>query len=606
MTSIDTATKASWSFWVNQPTLSLGKWMLSKYDANYLAESWFISTPPASFGIGNDEIAMVFDAYAAYAYTSTHIFSANTWYHVTFVYDGSQSTNETKLKLYVNGKATNLTIGGNIPTSITTVARTMKIGADSYGGGADNYFNGYLDDVRIYNRALTQAEITQLYNLGKAKLNINTTGSNKGTSVSGPTSGLVGYWTFNGPDTNWTSATGGTTNDVSGNNNTGTLTNMSRSTSPVAGVIGQGLKFDGVNNSVTTTFTSQLNDFTVSFWFKDNNFVDTAYERLVDKNYVGGFWLGRNASSANSWGGGILETSDPYGIFGTFTDGQWNYMTSIRRGTKHELYANGVFVTSNTVSAAALDTTALQIGNGTTNQYGGVTIDDVRIYNRALSQAEITQLYNLGKARTYINPCGGSVKGLDGLTYGVVKAEDGKCWLDRNLGAHQVATAANNGTGYGSLYQWGRLYDGHQATTSGTTVTQSSGDVPGNANFIKGSSDWRSTNNDALWNGVNGTNNPCPTGFRLPTQAEWATEVGFFSPQTSVGAFSSALKLPMAGYRSYSGGSLLSQGGNGNYWSGSPVPSSTNAYYLFFGAGGVFPALNNRRAYGYSVRCVKN
>src|SRR3989338_2640061 len=64
------------------------------------------------------------------------------------------------------------------------------------------------------------------------------------------TSGLVGYWTFDGADTPWTSSTAATTLDKSGNNNTGTLTSMNRATSPTEGKIGQALNFDGSNDYV--------------------------------------------------------------------------------------------------------------------------------------------------------------------------------------------------------------------------------------------------------------------------------------------------------------------------------------------------------------------
>src|SRR3990167_1594971 len=85
-------------------------------------------------------------------------------------------------------------------------------------------------------------------------------------------SGLVGYWTFNGKDTNW-----GTnkTNDLSGQGNTGTLTNMSTSTSPVVGKLGQGLKFVGANttyvsvaNNTPLNLTTQVS---ISAWIKTSS-----------------------------------------------------------------------------------------------------------------------------------------------------------------------------------------------------------------------------------------------------------------------------------------------------------------------------------------------
>jgi hypothetical protein len=102
------------------------------------------------------------------------------------------------------------------------------------------------------------------------------------------------------------------------------------------------------------------------------------------------------------------------------------------------------------------------------------------------------------------------------VTYGTVISNN-RCWLDRNLGAAQVATSSTDAAAYGDLFQWGRLDDGHQVRTSPTTTTLSNSDVPGHGNFILSPStgDWRSPQNNDLWQGVNGINNPCPDGFRL-------------------------------------------------------------------------------------------
>jgi uncharacterized protein (TIGR02145 family)/prepilin-type N-terminal cleavage/methylation domain-containing protein len=203
--------------------------------------------------------------------------------------------------------------------------------------------------------------------------------------------------------------------------------------------------------------------------------------------------------------------------------------------------------------------------------------------------------------------CGSyTVTGGDGLTYGTVLGADGKCWLDRNLGATQKATAVNDSASYGDLYQWGRLRDGHQLRTSGTTNTQSVGDNPGNALFIEGNAgDWRATPNDNLWQGVNGINNPCPTGFRLPTQTEWTALVSAAGITNTATAFSSSLHLPLAGQRNPGVGALRYQGSDGYYWSSSPG-SSLFAYIFFFYSGVTNPAGSFNRSYGASVRCLKD
>lgn len=184
-----------------------------------------------------------------------------------------------------------------------------------------------------------------------------------------------------------------------------------------------------------------------------------------------------------------------------------------------------------------------------------------------------------------------------------VKSETGRIWMDRNLGAIQAATSKDDINGFGDLYQWGRGSDGHQIRTSGTTTTLATSDKPTNSNFNVGGPEWQNPPNNNLWQGVNGLNNPCPSGFRLPTDSELKLEYFSWIYKTSNGAFASPLKLPVAGMRSNSGSiiSLLS-----SYWSSSSSTISGGIINsMDFYLNGVIPG-GQYRAIGASVRCIKN
>ncbi len=191
------------------------------------------------------------------------------------------------------------------------------------------------------------------------------------------------------------------------------------------------------------------------------------------------------------------------------------------------------------------------------------------------------------------------------VTYGTVQSANNRCWLDRNLGASRVATSSTDASAYGHLFQWGRLDDGHQVRNSLTTGVLSNNDVPGHGYFITSSStgDWRSSQNNNLWQGEGGVNNPCPDGFRLPTQTEWDTEHLSWSSNDASGAFVSPLKLPMAGYRHYFDGSVLGEGSSGYYWSSTVVGTRSWALFFFSDDADMY---NYIRALGMSVRCLKD
>ena len=157
--------------------------------------------------------------------------------------------------------------------------------------------------------------------------------------------------------------------------------------------------------------------------------------------------------------------------------------------------------------------------------------------------------------------------------------------MDRNLGASQVATSSTDSAAYGDLYQWGRGADGHEKRTSPINTTISTTDVPGHGSFIinyNSPYDWRVPQNNNLWQGMAATTNPCPSGFRLPTEEELLTEWtswGIGDGDSAAKAYTSPLKLVVAGQRHYRDSVIRAEGDSGYYWS-STVSSDGRARLL--------------------------
>ena len=306
------------------------------------------------------------------ACNSTGTVSPSVWTHVVATVDGSDN-----IIYYINGSSS----GGCHSASSPRVVEYLHISGINTGDSEN--FVGSIDDVRVYNRALSATEVAQLYTLGAgSKVAVST------AQPTGLTSGLAGWWTFDGPKMIPNVI------DSSGLGNNG---NLAGATTTVPGKIGQALSFNGGSDSVllsSSISTGGTNNWSVSAWTKTTN-------------------SGVNSVLSNSSGGPVtndlrIDTSKIAYYhydgswkeeFGTsnIADGRWHNLIWVNSNNQTiNLYVDGNLENNGAPSATT--------NNGPVNQIGRnwslsatAAIDDVRVYNRALSASEVAQLYTMGK-----------------------------------------------------------------------------------------------------------------------------------------------------------------------------------------------------------------
>jgi hypothetical protein len=302
--------------------------------------------------------------------------------------------------LSYSGTTTNVNLNNNDP---------LVIGAYNQSTTQSGFHDGIIDDLRIYNRALSTDEVKRLYQMGKTtRIGVNT------PNVSLDT-GLVGHWTFNGPDTDWSSTTA-EIRDRSGNSNHANATTSAMSSSTIPGVIGQALKFGSGAYSVSQVpYSANLQPTSaISYggWFEFYATTGSTYilnQQAKQSPFTG--WileiyngrLGATIHTATTW------HSASTSITGVISLGEWYHVfaTYSAASSESRLYLNGALVSTEPLASGDVvyngNLTLCLSGDryststcGYRNFFNGA-MDDIRVYNRELSADEVQRLYQLGR-----------------------------------------------------------------------------------------------------------------------------------------------------------------------------------------------------------------
>ncbi|MEM2987857.1 MAG: LamG domain-containing protein, partial [Candidatus Bathyarchaeia archaeon] len=325
---------------------------------------------------GNGEVeARIHDGTTATSVISSSTLSTGVWYHIGLVYNGST------LKVYINA----IERGSGVATvSIQDSDQPLRIGNWTTLTPQDiQHFQGLIDDVRIYNRALSASEIQALYKAGAVKHN------------NPSNTGLVGYWSFN-------EGKGTTATDFSGNGNKGSLVN---GPTWVKGRYGKALKFDGVDDYVNMGNSLSYSPavITIGVWIKPASTQSTNgrivnIQDAANKNYDISILSSTYKIQVINWNGS--SASVDITSTNAVQANQWSHIVAIIGNSDNRLYINGKLEASSTSASSQPSSSTLSIGRHLTNGwYFNGLIDDVRIYNRALSASEIQALYKAGAVK---------------------------------------------------------------------------------------------------------------------------------------------------------------------------------------------------------------
>ena len=366
------------SLWVNTRTLAANQALICPYDGNGLLVNIVQPNGYIRFYHNGGTLVNI----------STSAITANTWYHVCVTMDHSAAA-----KIYINGNLENTKTGSNLGTD---PGGTFNIG--NQPTHSSYYMQGRMDQVRVFNKALSQSEVTTLYN--------ETTSTVNTLQVLGDTS-CVATYTFEGNandlSTNYNgTASGNITYDYSG-----TASNITYAT----GKFGKAAVFNGTDSRITIPAISAITgDVTFSVWANINSLSHTRRLRLIEINansngYAGSLTVMYKPSNGEfkiRAGNGTSSNSDVITHNYVLTADQWYHIAITRNNTTNvsKLYINNIEVDSETVSVNSSYPSNAQtfigdyIGSSSYNYNWDGELDQIRIFNKALSSGEVNSLYN--------------------------------------------------------------------------------------------------------------------------------------------------------------------------------------------------------------------
>jgi len=311
------------------------------------------------------------------------------WEHIAGVYDpGSRS-----IYLYINGepkasKVTNISYINPVPKI------EFFIGTDA---GKTNFWKGLISDVRIYDSALNSNQISGLYGSYSNQYS-------KHLIVEDISQSLIAHWGFDEEEMC-------VVHDNSNNHNHGILEPECNTLSPSwvqdrHEKEGKSLMFDGTNNFIKISDHSALQieeEITISAWVKLPDSLPDNDGTIIYKSATGlndYFFTLIYSKDDQGYGWAVssetLESSNYIQSENTAVPGEWQHIIATFNGTDRNLYINNNKINDSTISSfsVAENNSDLYIGQEATGikKYNGI-IDDVRIYNRVISENEIMSLY---------------------------------------------------------------------------------------------------------------------------------------------------------------------------------------------------------------------